>query len=203
MDAILQVAHTVATYAPIITQTMGMVVIMFIAFAASVMVDNPDVTMATCLLLALAISWHAFKPIRRFLRWAIIWPIQRMFYRIVRRPVRLLLGGIMARWKYSIIADRLEDTLSKLWLEEHLISRQEYRRLSDLLGKALGLSDLVGRKTCKEGIKHTVLQNIGVMRATPAISVPGPPLKVKVDTSYTPMTNTRNLSYLRRRQQSA
>lgn len=203
MDAILQVAHTVATYAPVITQTMGMVVIMFIAFAASVMVDNPDVTMATCLLLALAISWHAFKPIRRFLRWAIIWPIQRMFYRIVRRPVRLLLGGIMARWKTTVVADRLDDTLSKLCYDEGIISKQEYRRLSNLVGKALGIGDLVTKKLSKQGIKHTVLKNIGVMRATTKDTVSGPPLKVKVDTSYSPMTETRNLSYLRRRQQSA
>src|SRR5712671_3581913 len=104
MDAILQVSHTIATYASIIAQNVAVGGVVLLSLLVMAMMNSPDVTMVVCLLTALVISWHMFKPIRRLLRGFIIWPINRMFYRLVRRPVRLLLGGIMARWKTSIVA---------------------------------------------------------------------------------------------------
>lgn len=199
MDAILQVAHAVSGYATLIAQNVAIGGVILLTLLVMAMVNSPDITMIVCLLTALAISWHLFKQLRRFLRWFIIWPINRMFYRLVRRPVRLLLGGIMARWKTGIVADRLDDTLSKLCYDEHILSKQEYRRLSNLIGKALGIGDLVTKKVHKEGIKHTVLENIGLMRLT--TSVPGPPKTVVVDKTYKP--NVVSLNYLRRRNPAA
>lgn len=201
MDAIFHVANVIATYAALIAQNMAIGGIVLVSLLGMAMMHSPDTVMVACLLLALAIGWHFFKPVRRVLRWYLFWPIGRLFYRVVRRPVRLLLGGIMARWKTGIVADKLDDAMMELHVSG-VLSKQEYRRLSNLIGKALGIGDLVTKKINPKGIEHTVLENIGLMKLTPP--VPGPPRKVEVDPSYNPTTGrVLNLSFLRRRNNAA
>lgn len=203
MDAINTVAHTVYTYAALGTQGVAIIGFFLMTLLATAMLNNPDVTMVVCILLALAISWHIFRPIRRFIRVFVTWPLGRLSYRLVKRPVRQFVGGIMARWKTAVVADRLNDTLEKLCYDDHVLSPTEYRRLSNLLGKTMGLQDLRARKlTNKKGIERTVLENIGIMKATP--QVPGPPRKVDVDPTYDPKTGkVMNLAFLRTRRNSA
>jgi hypothetical protein len=184
---------------------MGMVLMIGFGLLLIAAVQNPEVTTVVSTLLALAIGWHFFKPVRRMLRWYVFWPIGRLNYRLIKRPVRLILGGIMAKWKMKVVADELDETLMKLCYEAHIISPEQYRRISNTVGKALGMSDLVTRKLHKEGVKRRVQMNVEESaKAGPKAALPGPPPGCTVDTSYDPKSGkVTNLSYLRTRNSAA
>jgi VIT1/CCC1 family predicted Fe2+/Mn2+ transporter len=69
----------------------------------------------------------------------------------------------MARWKRAVVADELDDKLMELCYEKHLISKQDYRRMSTIIGEALGLTDMVAKKKNKLGIRKRVLANIAAI----------------------------------------
>lgn len=123
---------------------------------------------------ALFLLWLHSKTARRAINWYILYPIQRFFHRN-RGPVQRLTGGIMAKWKKGLVADCLEDALFDAYTKGTL-SKQEYKKYSVLIGKALGLDDLLPKKNHKSAIKNRVKKNCAEMHDTgPKHPVPGKP----------------------------
>ena len=122
--------------------------------------QHPDYAITVTLATLGLLWWQYSTQIKRFVRVFLLWPPVRWYHRLVRKPIRYMTGVIMARWKRAIVADELDDTLMKLCYEDHLISKQDYRRMSTLIGQALGLTDMVAKKKNKLGIRKRVLANI-------------------------------------------
>lgn len=132
-----------------------------ITVAASLWVSqHPDTALVVVAATSAAIWWRYSVQIKRFVKVFLIWPPIRWYHRLVRKPIRRLAGVIMARWKRAVLADMLDDTLMKACYEDHLISKQDYRRMSTIIGQSLGLTDMVAKKKNKLGIRKRVLANI-------------------------------------------
>jgi len=98
------------------------------------------------------IAWM-YRKIRSMLR-EIRFRIRRSLRMLDKiQSFRRLKGKFMAKYKHSVMADRFDDVIFAAELENFL-SNQEGRRLRKLMGKALGLPDLVPRPIGRKLVLH-------------------------------------------------
>lgn len=161
--------------------------------------QHPDTTIVM-LVATVALLWYRYHiQIRRFVRVFLIWPPIRWYHRLIRKPIRYITGGIMARWKRAVVADELDDTLMRLCYEEHIISKQDYRRMSTLIGQALGYTDLVAKKKHRLGVRQRILANIAELKSTTVESVAASLETMKYRTKRKAKVETGSLTYLKNR----
>jgi hypothetical protein len=192
MDAFLGWLQVTAAYAAV-----GYLGLM--AATALWVSQHPDtaivVTLATSLLL-----WYQYsKQIKRFIRVFLLWPPVRWYHRLVRKPIRYMTGVIMARWKRAVVADELDETLARLCYEKGIISKQDYRRMSTLIGQALGLTDLVAKKNNQIGIRKRVLANIAAISNETVEAVAAKLQGIKPKAKVKQTVTTGSLNYLKGR----
>lgn len=199
MNALWQVLNTIGTYGSLILGDIAMAVGLLLSIIIAMVFEFPGTSAGVYFVILHMALWYAFKTYRRYMRWYLVWPVGRMWYKIVLRPVRYLSQVVMAKWKKEIVADRLDDALMKLCYDEKVLTKHQYRRLSSQLGKALGINDLVSKKLHPMSIRREVTANIESVKAGPKGSIPGPP-QPSVDPSYDPKSGkTTQLAYLRGR----
>jgi len=128
--------------------------------------QHPDTAVVVIAATSGAIWWRYGAQIRRFTRVFLLWPPVRWYHKLVRKPIRYLAGGIMARWRYALVADKIDDLLMKLCYEDHLITKEQYRHLSKQIGQTCGLTDMVPRKRSPINIRLRVLENVAALKGT-------------------------------------
>lgn len=194
MDAFLEMVRISAAYAAV--GTLGIMV------ASGLWVSqHPDTAAVISIATTVLLWWQYSKQIRRFVRVCLLWPPKRWYHKLVRKPIRYLAGGIMARWKRAVVADELDETLARLCYERHIISKQDYLRMSTLIGQALGLTDMVAKKKNKLGIRKRVLANIAEISNETVEAVAAKLQGIK-PTKKQPVTTGR-LEYLNKRRTAA
>ena len=106
---------------------------------------------------------------RRWIKNGINWTHNKLIYKpwmYLTRPVRRLhrryseriQGKKMAKWKRGHLADVFLNVLYEE-AEAGRISKQEFRRLQNEMGKFFNLPDLIRRKTNKQELKARLLAN--------------------------------------------
>ena len=157
MDAFLDGLRLAVAYATI--ASLGLMTAITIWMS-----QHPDtsITMLSVTFVLMVYQYH--KQMRRFIRVFLLWPPVRWYHRLIRKPIRYLAGGIMARWRRAIVADELDDTLARLCYEDHLITQEQYRHMSKIIGKSLGLTDLVPKKRNPISLRQRVLTNIAMLK---------------------------------------
>lgn len=191
MDAFLETLRITAAYAAV-----GYLGLM--AAAGLWVSQHPDTALAITVVTLVLLWWQYSKQIRRFVRVFLLWPPVRWYHKLVRKPIRYLAGGIMARWKRAVVADELDDALMRLCYEKHLISKQDYRRMSTLIGQALGLTDMVAKKKNQLGIRKRVLANIAEVSNETIEAVAAKLERIKPKAKKQSVT-TGQLDFLKRR----
>lgn len=163
--------------------------------------QHPDTALTLTIVTTVLLWWQYSKQIRRFVRVFLLWPPVRWYHRLIRKPIRYMTGVIMARWKRAVVADELDETLQRLCYEKCLISKQDYRRMSTLIGQALGLTDMVAKKKSKIGIRKRVLANIAEISNETIEAVAAKLQRIKPAKKQT--VTTGSLSYLEKRRNAA
>lgn len=163
--------------------------------------QHPDYAITITLATVGLLWWNYSMQIRRFIRVFLLWPPVRWYHKLVRKPIRYMTGVIMARWKRAVVADELDETLARLCYEDHLISKQDYRRMSTLIGQALGLTDMVAKKNNQIGIRKRVLANIAAISNETVEAVAAKLQAIKPKKKQT--ATAGSLEYLNKRRNAA
>jgi len=124
---------------------------------------------AVCVCLALFLTYRlaikTYHGVRRAWRW--------FSHRVRKHPVTRRAGGyVMAKWERSLVADILHDALFHANLSGKLSDKQ-YDRWQRIVGKGMGLPDLLPRKIHRMALKNYFEKRAKL--AGPVNKIPGAP----------------------------